>query len=55
MNWKLCKKIGRGRNLSRYQMILLSNKTVKEPVEHRHFQSRNHGILMSLEIYQGTV
>jgi hypothetical protein len=55
MNWKLRKKIGRGRNLSRFQMISLSNKTVKEPVEHRHFKSRNHGILMSLEIYQGTV
>ena len=48
------KRIGRGRNLSRYQMILLSNNTVTEPVERRRFQSRYHRILMSLEICQGT-
>jgi hypothetical protein len=48
------KRIGRGRKLSGYQMILLSNNIVREPVERRRFQSRYHRILMSLEICQGT-
>jgi len=35
-------------------MILLSNGTVKEPVERQVFHSMYHRILVSLEIYQGT-
>ena len=48
------KELAGDENLSRYQMILMSNNTVKEPVERRLFQSRYHRILMSLEIYQVT-
>ena len=49
------KRIGRRRNLSRYQMIWLSNKTVPEPVERRGLLSWYQRFLLSLEIYLGTV
>ena len=42
------KRIGQGRNLSRHQMIWLSNKTVKEPVERRGLQSRYKWVFLSL-------
>jgi len=48
------KRIGRGIKLSGYQMILLSNNTVKEPVERWRLQSWYQRFLLSLENYQGT-
>ena len=48
------RKIGRRRNLSRYEMVIIKNKTVPEPIERRGLSSRYQKVLLSLEIYQGT-